>query len=657
MFLSFIIGLVAISISIVAAYYSIVGLTAIFAAALIPIIIMGITLEVGKIATVVWLHAHWKRAPFLMKAYLVPGVITLMLITSMGIFGFLSKAHIEQTSAATESQAKVEQIIVEIQRQTAVVLRAEEKIKEIESVSTVADTSTQQQIDLEQQRIQTAYERIQPAIREQNAIIDAVTTLFQSELDKIDAELTKLQSYIDADDIAKAQGMIGAKADGNYGPMTAQAFTAFQDAKKVERSKWVQQLQDAAQSTTVVSARAEIDRLRNNVEQQIVDSNKLINRLRDQLATPLTVDDNDELMDAQYQRIGDSTAQIEILTNEQYALEAQYRKMEAEVGPIKYIAEFIYGAEAGNDKTLLEKAVRYIIIILVLVFDPMAVMLILAASSSFRWAREDRLPGQLPEQEHIEVMPQGADEFFAGMQIAQEQEPNKELLLLIEKLEYRIKTLDQVNDEKIALGHFNDKLAAYLDKLYEECLELEHTVDLQHIELEVLAEQFQEQTVNLTSKKIATLTSQWELNRADAIDNNNVTETALHTANVQRDVLAAELKATQDTLDSKQKQLATAILDLDILANSHDQLFNKNVVLSGKQINTTQTADYPIDNLGSLRNKIRLLEAKLESMHKVTDFDLAAAQELIELKQQHHELEIRMAEIVQENKVLKGVTK
>jgi hypothetical protein len=173
----------------------------------------------------------------------------------------------------------------------------------------------------------------------------------------------------------------------------------------------------------------------------------------------------------------------------------------------------------------------------------------------------------------------------------------------------------------------------------------------------VLAEQLQEQTVNLTSKKIATLTSQWELNRADAIDNNNVTETALHTANVQRDVLAAELKATQDTLDSKQKQLATAILDLDILANSHDQLFNKNVVLSGKQINTTQTADYPIDNLGSLRNKIRLLEAKLESMHKVTDFDLAAAQELIELKQQHHELEIRMAEIVQENKVLKGVTK
>ena len=269
----------ALAISAVAIYYSVAGLMAIFAAAALPIMIMGGTLEIAKLVTAVWLHKYWERATWWIKTYLVTAVVILMFITSMGIFGFLSKAHIEQTSASEESIARVETIQKELDRQDVLVARAEDRIVQLEDTDSGVDAGIQQQIDTEQTRIDSAYTRIQPAIAEQNVIIANVTALFQSELDKIDAELDKLQLYIDAGDIAKAQGMIGAKADGAYGPKTAQAFTDFQDVKKVERGEWIQKLQDAAQSPTVIAARAEITRLRSGAEQQIANSNTLINRL------------------------------------------------------------------------------------------------------------------------------------------------------------------------------------------------------------------------------------------------------------------------------------------------------------------------------------------------------------------------------------------
>lgn len=99
--------LVALSLSTVAAYYSIIGLTAIFAGAVIPIIIMGSILEIGKITTTVWLRKYWKRCGWLLKLYLVPAVVLLALLTSMGIFGFLSKAHMDQGLITGDSQAKL----------------------------------------------------------------------------------------------------------------------------------------------------------------------------------------------------------------------------------------------------------------------------------------------------------------------------------------------------------------------------------------------------------------------------------------------------------------------------------------------------------------------------------------------------------------------
>ena len=107
MFLSYITLAVALSLSIIAAYYSIAGLAAIFAAAVIPIIIMGSILELGKVVVTLWLHEYWQRCRMLMKVYLVSAVSVLMLVTSMGIFGFLSKAHSDQSMVSGDVQSKI----------------------------------------------------------------------------------------------------------------------------------------------------------------------------------------------------------------------------------------------------------------------------------------------------------------------------------------------------------------------------------------------------------------------------------------------------------------------------------------------------------------------------------------------------------------------
>ena len=377
----------ALTISAVAIYYSVAGLAAIFAAAVIPIIIMGGVLEVAKLVTAVWLHKYWTQAKWWLKYYLTTAVIILMFITSMGIFGFLSKAHIEQTSGVDESVAQISRIEGELVRQEDIVTRAELKIKELETTGTGGQSNIQAQIDKEQERISTAYDQIKPAIAEQNIIIANVTNLFQGELDKIDNQLAKLQGYIESNDIKKAQGMIGAKADGTYGPKTATAFTLWQDAKKVERNSWLQKIQDSAQSSTVTTARDEIKRLRASADTQIAESNKLINKYRDQL-TADTKTDITSLIEQQYLKITTANQQVDTLTEEKYTIQREYRKLEAEVGPIKYIAEFVYGEAA--DRNMLEEAVRWVIITIIFVFDPLAVLLLIASQYTFQFIKRTK---------------------------------------------------------------------------------------------------------------------------------------------------------------------------------------------------------------------------------------------------------------------------
>ena len=253
--------IVALTLSTVAAYYSIYGLTAIFAGAVIPVIIMGSILEIGKITTTVWLKKYWHRCSWVLKSYLVPAVILLAFITSMGIFGFLSKAHMEHGVTSGEVQTKLSII--------------DEKVK-----------------------------------TEKDNIEYARKALSQMD-DQVNARLSRGESENGA-----------------------------------ERAVQIRR-------------------------QQATERNKLLK----------------EIQEAQ--------KKIQVLNEERAPIAAENRKVEAEVGPIKYVAAFIYGD--NPDSNLLERAVRWVIILLVIVFDPLAIALVLAANSSKQWDKEE------PEESITEI--------------------------------------------------------------------------------------------------------------------------------------------------------------------------------------------------------------------------------------------------------------
>ena len=469
----------ALSISAVAIYYSVSGLVAIFAAAAIPIIIMGSVLEIGKLVTAVWLHWYWHKARWWLKTYLSIAVLVLMFITSMGIFGFLSKAHIEQTAAADEGIAQIARIDDELGRLDFVIKRAEERIVEAEASVGKGNAAIQAQIDKEQERIDTAYDRIQPAIDEQNSIIQSArdndkdrTKPFEEQLVSIQNEVVRLESSArdyentiaglktdtsavepiaaqiqtiqdqiskvegqiasgEREQIRQAQTTIGANADGAAGPNTRRAANAWienQRAQIQDLNAKIAQLQQqaidtidtersrlsaivndirnnqipalkqrevemlakiedvrAAESPIVIRARDEITRIRASADQQIAASNNLIQQLRNSL----TVGKDPQVeavIEEQTQNIIEANNSIDKLTQEKYALQAEYRKLEAEVGPVKYLAEFIYD-EA--DKDVLEEAVRWVIIVIIFVFDPLAVLLLIASQATFEMRRQE----------------------------------------------------------------------------------------------------------------------------------------------------------------------------------------------------------------------------------------------------------------------------
>lgn len=244
---------VALLIEVVGAYYSITGLAAIFSGAVVPILIMGGSLEVGKVTAAVWLKNNWHRASLQFKLYLLPAVILLMFITSMGIFGFLSKAHNDQNLVSGDVTSKI--------------AIYDEKIK------------------IQRDNIESA----RRALQQMDAAVDQTMSRSTNE-----------------------QG--------------ADKATAIRRGQARERS---------------------------NLQNEISRAQTEIVKLND-LRAPIA---------------------------------AEVRKVEAEVGPIKYIAKLIYGD--NPDANLLEQAVVWVIIMIVAVFDPLALVLILAGQQSIRWARRE----------------------------------------------------------------------------------------------------------------------------------------------------------------------------------------------------------------------------------------------------------------------------
>jgi len=551
MFLGIVTLMVALCISAIAAYYSILGLVAIFAAAFLPIVLMGSVLEIGKIFTTVWLHQNWHRAPTIIKFYLTTAVIVLMFITSMGVFGFLSKAHIEQTALSVEGASQIERIDSEIARNKANIERAELKIQSAESSQGNANDTIQAQIDKEQGRIDSAYSRIQPLIAAQNKIIQEATANdnnkaqpyldqiaqldeqileltkqaneyegkllevgkdrsalvaklkpYQNQVDQINAEIAKLDQLVSVGNkqaISEFQKQIGIKSDGFFGSDTAKKTTEWREGNdrklrelasqmtsittewegqqnterdrirglinkirsddvagiETRKKEILAQIEkvNATESPTIVNARAEIKRLNESANQQVQNSQTLIAQLRSKITVGEDADAQ-AIIDEQQQRIRTANNEIDKLVDEKYKLQATQRTLEAEVGPVKYIAELVY-KEA--DRNGLETAVRWVIIVIVAVFDPLAVCLVLAGTMTIGWHRQDRGLNK-PKQKIIRVDDPRLEE------LEMELQKHNDVLAEIEKLlDGSLANVDPSKHAEIVTER--DKLLAERDEL------------------------------------------------------------------------------------------------------------------------------------------------------------------------------------------------
>src|SRR5210317_2368460 len=183
----------ALCISAVAIYYSVAGLVAIFAAAALPIMVMGGVLEVGKLVTAVWLHRHWERATWWLKTYLSIAVVVLMLITSMGIFGFLSKAHVDQNLSSDTVTQRIEIIDNKVKAENSYIERQKGVLERLTGQSTGSNDRFNQDIAIEQKKIDDAYKRLEVLDADVKAYTDQGKGLFKGDNIKRGLEVRKSQ--------------------------------------------------------------------------------------------------------------------------------------------------------------------------------------------------------------------------------------------------------------------------------------------------------------------------------------------------------------------------------------------------------------------------------------------------------------------------------
>ena len=357
MFLIYLTLITALSVSAIAIYYSVVGLTTIFAASVIPVAIMGTALEIAKLVTAVWLHKHWRTAVWWLKGYLSIAVIVLMFITSMGIFGFLSKSHIEQTAASDEQTAKIQTISGVISRGEAKIARLQTDIDRLSSGT--ADTRVDTLIEREQREL----ERLTAVV---NTEKDTLRSAAQRNVDSVNEKIESARATMETE---LANTLFGKAAVREKFEATRTEYN--QEIQTIQQ-RLVQDLAavDAKYANNFADVNARLAKLKTQSEEKTGTIETRISDIESQLTVV--------------------QKEVDAAREERAVLESAFRQLEAEVGPVKYIAEFIYSTEA--DRNLLEDAVRWVIVTIIFVFDPLAVLLLIASQYSFEQAREKRNP-------------------------------------------------------------------------------------------------------------------------------------------------------------------------------------------------------------------------------------------------------------------------
>ena len=191
-----------------------------------------------------------------------------------------------------------------------------------------------------------------------------------------------MNQFVANDEIKKLQALVGARADGNYGSRTAAKVEEYRSEQQAEKERLVAIIEDirtSVDNSVVEQAREEIKRLRDQANQNVQKSQETIDRLRNQLNAIAEVDNTAEI-DSLVLKVREGESYVETLLDEKFELESEVRKLEAEVGPIKYIADMVYG---DQERDTIDEAVRWLIIVFIFVFDPLAVLLLIAANFSF----------------------------------------------------------------------------------------------------------------------------------------------------------------------------------------------------------------------------------------------------------------------------------
>ena len=366
-FLNYLALFTSMSIAGIAAYFSVIGLATIFAGAFLGVVVMAGALEFGKIVTAAYLHLYWDRLNY-MKYYLTFSVFILMLITSLGIFGYLAKASSDTSYKTSVAQSELQKIDGQI-------LRTENNISLIEERMNSLGTST---IDVSE------------SIKQQEVIRDGAWERVQGDIDYAQGQIDSLRNQLTSLDTA-----VNELREKGVEVITTDEGGLFQ-GNETEKIDYVQQA-----NTLFLQQKEQRDQIRADIKTQQDNIDKYREQAQDTINSANT---EIKIKTQEYQlQIDDLYDIINVYREERFPFEQEILNFEREVGPIKYVAEVIYGQESARD--YLDNAIRWVIFAIIFVFDPLAILLLITSIGLISHPRTGTIKPKTIENRYVLQVP------------------------------------------------------------------------------------------------------------------------------------------------------------------------------------------------------------------------------------------------------------
>ena len=339
----------ALSVSLIGAYFSIIGLATIFPGSIYSVIIMGSALELVKIVTVLWIHRNWRSTNFLLKFYFSLAILLLMFITSIGIFGFLSKSHLEHQNSAESEKVLISNADSKIKNENSLISQYRLRLDKITKDKLNSSDGIQIEIARRDKNIQSLKDQLNKDVATEQSRISAS----RSRLKELDEEVLAIEK--------KHSGLFSN---------TKKRLEELANKQKEERSFL---------SKNITDYNNNISQFREGYNSNYNKISKSIDVLNESAASKKT-SSSDNIDDLNL-KIEESLSKIESLELEKTKYGSIVKNLEVEIGPLKYIAALL--SDTFNVSISNDQAVRLIILIIMFVFDPLALLLLISIQSSF----------------------------------------------------------------------------------------------------------------------------------------------------------------------------------------------------------------------------------------------------------------------------------